>query len=440
MECEVCIKPFNVQKNKCIECFSCEHKACAQCYERFILSQKGPAGCMACKVPWSKKFLIDNFTKRFVTQTYKHHQRETMCEHEMAQLPDAQDFLEDYRWHNRLKLEKISFQAQMKTHRETIQILKEQIEHERCLLNAIDCEVYDIDKILRRPLRRQNHSIKFKCPIDDCVGYVDEKWFCQSCENHVCPSCMEKWTSDHECNEDTKKSVSLLRFRSKPCPKCKTMISKIDGCDQMWCTLCHATFDWETERIIVGHIHNPHYNDWMRQEYGYVPRHPDDIENSICLQNMHREWLQMGLNNDIDLPEHIHEYITNCFKTTINEIMYERSKLVRFDEPDTLDLRLKFLDHELDQEEFKDKVYKLYTKYEKLNEYRQVLEMVIMAISHCLREFLTKHKENSYHADTESLESLRIYANSCLNEYSRIYLVSGPIIFIAWSGFSIIKT
>ena len=76
MECEVCIKPFNVQKNKCIECFSCEHKACAQCYERFILSQKRPAGCMACKVPWSKKFLIDNFTKRFVTQTYKHHQRE----------------------------------------------------------------------------------------------------------------------------------------------------------------------------------------------------------------------------------------------------------------------------------------------------------------------------------------------------------------------------
>ena len=55
------------------------------------------------------------------------------------------------------------------------------------------------------------------------------------------------------------------------------MTFKISGCHQMWCTECHATWDWKSGKIVTGIIHNPHYFQYMNQHGGGMPRQPGDV-------------------------------------------------------------------------------------------------------------------------------------------------------------------
>lgn len=75
----------------------------------------------------------------------------------------------------------------------------------------------------------------------------------------------------------------MIRKESKPCPKCGVRISKIDGCDQMWCVECKTAFCWKTGEIETRNIHNPHYFQFLRERGGIVPRNPQDVlDNPQC--------------------------------------------------------------------------------------------------------------------------------------------------------------
>jgi len=111
-----------------------------------------------------------------------------------------------------------------------------------------------------------------KCPAADCVGFLNEDWTCGLCSTHVCADCEVIKTSDeHTCDRTQVASVKAVRREAKPCPKCAALISKIDGCDQMWCTQCQTAFSWNTGAIETHVIHNPHYFQWMRVNRGAQP-------------------------------------------------------------------------------------------------------------------------------------------------------------------------
>ena len=73
-------------------------------------------------------------------------------------------------------------------------------------------------------------------------------------------------------------TAKMIKDSSRGCPGCGERISKIDGCDQMWCPSCHVAFSWRTGEIENGRIHNPHYYQWMRANAagGVIPREPND--------------------------------------------------------------------------------------------------------------------------------------------------------------------
>jgi hypothetical protein len=119
------------------------------------------------------------------------------------------------------------------------------------------------------------------CGNTDCRGYLSTQYKCDLCEHHTCAKCFEhigpvKEEGAHTCKPENIESAEFIKKQSKPCPCCGARISKIDGCDQMWCTQCHKAFSWETGNIVSGPVHNPHFYQYQR-EHGGLPRNPVDV-------------------------------------------------------------------------------------------------------------------------------------------------------------------
>jgi hypothetical protein len=134
------------------------------------------------------------------------------------------------------------------------------------------------------------------CPAANCRGFLSSGWKCDLCHVKVCSKCHEivvkpskeeidaKLASGemtladiengvldrmkHQCKPENVETAQLLAKDSKPCPKCASMIFKIEGCDQMFCTQCHTAFSWRTGEIVkeTQGIHNPHYYEWLRSQ------------------------------------------------------------------------------------------------------------------------------------------------------------------------------
>ena len=122
-----------------------------------------------------------------------------------------------------------------------------------------------------------------KCPAESCEGFLSTQWMCGLCNIKVCKDCHEPKTetTNHMCDPELVESIKAIKKEAKPCPKCAAQISKIDGCDQMWCTQCKTAFSWNTGKIEEHIIHNPHYFQWMR-ENGTLPRAPGDAHPNPC--------------------------------------------------------------------------------------------------------------------------------------------------------------
>jgi hypothetical protein len=122
------------------------------------------------------------------------------------------------------------------------------------------------------------------CSKEDCRGFLSTQYKCGICDHFTCAKCFDpiglsKGGDGHACKPENVESADLIRAQTKPCPCCGTRISKIDGCDQMWCTQCHKAFSWNTGKIVTGVIHNPHFYQYQREhgDGGVAPRNPGDV-------------------------------------------------------------------------------------------------------------------------------------------------------------------
>ena len=115
----------------------------------------------------------------------------------------------------------------------------------------------------------KENNIITHCINNECRGFIYRKDYkCGLCNIKVCNSCFVQVEEEnnHTCDQDVVKSIKQIQKDSKPCPKCHVPIYRIDGCNQMWCTLCKTAFDWMSLKILnSGRIHNPHLVEFLRQ-------------------------------------------------------------------------------------------------------------------------------------------------------------------------------
>jgi hypothetical protein len=93
--CDICNDNYNRSTRNAVKCSFCGYTACRSCCEIWILDNNTPR-CLndKCAKEWNRKFLVENFTKRFMVTKYKEHREKLLFDEQRALLPATQPLVE----------------------------------------------------------------------------------------------------------------------------------------------------------------------------------------------------------------------------------------------------------------------------------------------------------------------------------------------------------
>jgi len=382
----VCCENYDKRNHIKIECGFCNHECCRECVQSYIMSRPDIPSCMNCNHEWTRQFLMEVCTKTFINKDYKVHRQQFLFDREQSRLPEAQQIIE-------LQNQKRIFEQEIDgMHR----IIAEKTRELTALQNRIESR--DISS-------SNSHKFVRKCPLNECRGFLSTAWKCGVCEKHICSKCHEQKGENHECKPENVATTELLRKDTKPCPKCGVYITKIDGCDQMWCTDCHTAFSWRSGTIITGNIHNPHFFE-ARRVAGIQARNVNDVP---CggLPN-HFEFERIGIK-EMEFP-----------RPLIPFVCYLEGLITNNREPDTMDLRIKYLKNEITEEKFKQLIQQRDKSYHKNREIDDIYRMVTTTLSDILRQIVTRDISDPEYAMNPIINILN-YSNDAIKAVCKKY-------------------
>lgn len=471
MECPICTLKYTDVARRKISCTDCDSECCRICFQQWILSSE--PSCMKCKKPYTLDSIIDKVGASFVSKKYKPLRKQKLFENEMALMVETQPFADlqnlrrQYEKKKNVIQEKIDdlanrissyrIQYNIRNRDETGEVaLKNWIKVEetmsifqqRLSLYKAERKVYsNIINRIKREYENIDSSVNMfimRCNQPNCRGFIDKEWHCSLCNTNICSDCFDVKLSDHTCEDEKKITVSMIKKDTKACPKCRTLIHKIDGCDQIFCTLCHAAFSWTTLQLVQKNerIHNPHYFEVLRGRGGIVPRELNDVpcgglpENTILynkishlileakgtpkefetilfLENAEEEFISIyGLHNQIR-TQHIPKYVVNTVT-------------------DNMDLRIKYLLKDIDEETFKSALY----SKEKQNEVKKEIGFVLQTFQVSTVDTILHINEANTMDDIlnllKSMVNLKDSINQAFTSLKRKYNCSTPYITADW--------
>ena len=383
--CGVCCETFNKTTHKKVECPFCDLVSCRTCCQTYLVTISEDPHCMGCKNLWNREFVDSFCTKKFRNSDLRIHREDILFEREKIRMPETQPEVErilamrhlntvlvDQRsrliaLHNKYTLRGISLED-----RKSMKELQE--------LNREMAQTFEQLNILRnhKAVYGEKTLLVRKCPTEECKGFMNEEWFCGLCKNNFCEHCNEKIKEGHACDPDAVKTMKLLKKDTKSCPKCGTMIYKIDGCSQMWCPDCHTAFDWRTGMIEVGRIHNPHYVEF---------------KNKFSLTREHGDIPCGGIPEFAEL--HLNKFMTSV-RRVISQ--YNRDIHFRYDEihdADNLWLRIMYMLNDMDESSFKRELQRRDKQREKHRDIRNLFQMFVDTAGDLLRQYVLDHKKYS---------------------------------------------
>lgn len=405
--CSICCENYNNTSRKIVRCPYCEHESCTSCVKRFILESTSEPHCMTCRHEWSIDFIDESLNKMFRITSLKKHREQILFEKEVALLPTTQIIVERRRRCDEIKQQCADLAGK-----------KLEIDKEIQKLNRT---YYDL---LYKKGPEERREFTKSCPAQDCRGFLSTQWKCGLCGCSVCPDCHEViqgQKSEHKCDPNTLESVKLISTECRQCPNktCGTLIYKIDGCDQMFCTSCHIAFSWRTGHIENGPIHNPHYYEWQRQNNGGIaPRVAGDVPHCTILPLYHaflslirKHYTLAEVKKLSDLHRflnHVHYYVMPGYAPAHNEHNSNE------------DLRIKYLMNEITKDDFKKKLQIREKRKQKNRAIHQVLD-VFMAV--CI-ELINKVNHGSTKIELQAevfdmISRITAYCNDQLKKLSR---------------------
>jgi len=363
-ECPFCFETYTDCKRFKISCANCQKECCCDCFKNFFL--KGEE--LQLKCPFDCNHVYDlaqlhkingnnmSFFKKLLTRL-----TETNLIYEESLLAETQVAAKNEKDWRSFKEYKKQEQAEIdKLHA----LIKAKKEHLWNIENNIIHRMYN-----KEDTSKNEYTFIKECSHEDCRGKLNTQWKCILCENYTCSRCHTAKNGrddpDHVCDEDVVKNLEALRKESRPCPKCGTGISKIDGCDQMFCVSCHTAFSWRTGKIEEGYIHNPEYFRYRREHNLDIARNPGELPVEI---NECFDPFENGQNRRyVDTIIRTSDILTGNERLRILELLRFATHLVIVDIPrynydidkKTKDLRIKYLLGDITKEKWHFRLKKI---------------------------------------------------------------------------------
>jgi len=397
---------------------------------------------MSCRKGWTRETLVDNFTQKFVSRTYKARRENLLCEREKSLMPATQPYVEIEKEIRSLskqiaglkavqaienqKYNKISnlnlailavehslpseFRASILRHKlltdqlKVIRVITDDIGHLEWTQNVF------MNHLHGGNVEQEKRQFVRACPSADCKGFLSTAWKCGLCDNWTCPECHEvrgvHKDTPHTCDPNNVATAQLLARDSRNCPKCAAIIFKINGCDQMYCTQCHTAFSWRTGRIETGVIHNPHYYEY-RRAHGGMPRNPLDIPcggfpqwSSITQQVSAKDPRFQTIANAHMAYGHM-GWVIERYRVNMNA--------------DNRDLRIKLMIGDFGEDEFKKKIQQREKARLRKTDIFHVIEMLRTVLTDLFQEF---GQTKSIDVLETSLKELKKHYNDTLDKVS----------------------
>lgn len=339
-ECSICCGNYSGHKYRKIVCPRCQKGVCMVCVKKYLLESVEDAHCMICKTHWNREFFDESLSQHFRTKEYRIHRENVLCEREKSRIPETQALYGAIS--ERLKSleeEQRTFRcyiAQLEAQLEDVRRdFKRKIENCKFVIRQRDRQKYRLqnvligetdhvegDEQLRIDTIEKTKNLIVPCPNAKCRAYLNEKYVCDNCHVVVCKKCHVLKNEDaHVCKEDDIATIRQIRKDSRPCPGCGINIYKIDGCDQMWCTMCHTAFSWRTgEKVTRGQIHNPHFYEWKRNNGGLAAGAVDAQGCPIDYVDIHAVYnavRRITERNMHIIMSHLHREIAEIYDTYV---------------------------------------------------------------------------------------------------------------------------
>jgi hypothetical protein len=438
--CPICAEPYTAVVRKETECGQCHKKACIKCVETYMCSSIEDPHCMHCRTTWTRTFLHTICSATFLNKTYFSHRQTVLLNREKSFLPTYQVVAEREVKARDMTKEDI---ALMKAYRDIELEMNKKllaIQQKRNLLFRRIRNVREGRDENAEGQAKTTVAAKFirRCTVPECNGFLSSAWKCGICNTWACPECFEIKGLDrdiaHTCTADALATAALIRKDTKPCPSCGEMISKIDGCDQMWCTSCHTPFSWNTGQTIkTGIVHNPHYFQWLAKGGQQAPQNPGFIPCGGLPNAYHVQGCIRNASKD-DRKE-ILEILRIC--THIMDV--ERHRYERHLDPINNEaIGVQYLLKEVTEEDWKKYLAKAERDRQKSNEIRDILDAFNGAAIDLFRRIDTGKTYTKEEATDlimtlrVELEELRRFSFDAMSEIGKHFNCSVPWVNEKW--------
>jgi len=444
-DCSICTEKYNNSTLKQIPCEygDCEFSACKACIRTYLLSTANDPHCMMCKKVWTEEFIVKHLNRSFVISDYKVHRRTLLLDREISKLPETMHAAERYSRIEQQKIVCTDVLNKMKEARKILDDLQTQLYAEQRKLVVIRTgkEAGEVER----------KKFIMPCPNNDCRGYLSSQYKCELCNLHTCSDCHEiigyRKDDPHTCKEENVQSAELIKKETKPCPTCGTRISKISGCDQMWCPECHKAFSWRTGLVDNGVIHNPHFYQYQRDNAGAngtAPRNPGDVVcGGICewyvLNNSILRKIKTGLlipDTDKELRMHlcdIHRFVAHITRVDLTHARTTVRDLSDFEEE-----RCKYILKQISKEELAKIIYKNDAARKKMTEMLHLYELFSVVGVELFAKLLdSQNRDEEFVKEVlercEEYDKLREYCNKQFKTISLTYNQTVPSISKSWA-------
>jgi hypothetical protein len=417
-----------------------------------------------CRREFIPDFLRANFTNNFLTHKLRTRQTGILANISANYMPQTQQV--------------ISIQDTVRTTHAKIQAYAEEMRQLQQKVNELHAEINfynnNIGQITngKKPVA---YTFTQKCPVDDCAGYLatddvatttDTIKYCSLCKKHTCIECNATVTcptdvapvkgdtpAGHKCDPEARRTLAEIRKHAKPCPKCGVYISKTEGCNDMFCSLCNTAFRYDTG-VIQTRNSNPLYAEYVRRMG--TARATDDVaaattaatppqcveitQDIVSLMEARLMAMVKIKKTSADTARVI--YMSNAILHIVNLIFHcetRRREIFRFHERleslyntrEAYNLRLSFLNKQTNEIQYNAELYTMCKTNNKNRDYATILDMYSQSLRDILLEFYQYIMSLPLTRDSfqlvlqwgfyTKLTTLTDYTNNCFKQTAKNY-------------------